>query len=53
MTGLVSTIKEHGVSDLATVRLEKDGSGEIVAGHRRHRGSELAGLDELPVSCGT
>ena len=33
----------------ATVRPEKDGSGyEIVAGHRRHRGSELAGLDELP-----
>ena len=33
----------------ATVRPEKDGSGyEIIAGHRRHRGSELAGLEELP-----
>ena len=49
MTDLVSTIKEHGVMTPATVRPEKDGSGyEIVAGHRRHRGSELAGLDELP-----
>ena len=49
MTDLVGTIKEHGVMTPATVRPEKDGSGyEIVAGHRRHRGSELAGLDELP-----
>ena len=49
MTDLGSTIKEHGVMTPATVRPEKDGSGyEIVAGHRRHRGSELAGLDELP-----
>ena len=49
MTDLVSTIKEHGVMTPATVRPEKDGSGyEIVAGHRRHLGSELAGLDELP-----
>ena len=49
MDDLVGTIKEHGVMTPATVRPEKDGSGyEIVAGHRRHRGSELAGLDELP-----
>ena len=49
MTDLVSTIKAHGVMTTATVSPEKDGSGyEIVAGHRRHRGSELAGLDELP-----
>ena len=49
MTDLVSTIKEHGVMTPATVRPEKDGQGyEIIAGHRRHRGSELAGLDELP-----
>ena len=49
MDDLVGTIKEHGIMTPATVRPEKDGSGyEIVAGHRRHRGSELAGLDELP-----
>ena len=49
MTDLVSTIKEHGVMTPATVRPEKDGSGyEIIAGHRRQRGSELAGLAEIP-----
>ena len=49
MAELVGTIKEHGVMTPATVRPEKDGNGfEIVAGHRRHRGSELAGLKELP-----
>ena len=49
MQELVGTIKEHGVMTPATVRPEKDGNGyEIVAGHRRHRGSELAGLEELP-----
>ena len=33
----------------ATVRPEKDGQGyEIIAGHRRHHGSERAGLDEMP-----
>ena len=49
MIELVGTIKEHGVMTPATVRPEKDGNGyEIVAGHRRCRGSELAGLGELP-----
>ena len=49
MTELVGTIKEHGVMTPATVRPEKDGNGyEIIAGHRRCRGSELAGLEELP-----
>lgn len=49
MAELVGTIKEHGVMPPATVRPEKDGNGyEIIAGHRRHRGSELAGLEELP-----
>ena len=34
----------------ATVRPEKDGNGyEIIAGHRRHRGSELAKLLDLEV----
>ena len=49
MAELVETSKEHGVMTPATVRPEKDGNGyEIIAGHRRHRGSELAGLEELP-----
>ena len=49
MMDLVGTIKEHGVMTPATVRPEKDGTGyEIIAGHRRCRGSELAGVEELP-----
>lgn len=49
MMDLVETIKEHGVMTPATVRPEKDGTGyEIIAGHRRCRGSELAGVEELP-----
>ena len=49
MDDLVGTIKEHGVMTPATVRPEKDGTGyEIIAGHRRCRGSELAGVEELP-----
>jgi ParB family chromosome partitioning protein len=49
MDDLVGTIKEHGIMTPATVRPEKDGKGyEIIAGHRRCRGSELAGVEELP-----
>ena len=49
MRELVGTIKEHGVIQPATVRPEKDGNGyEIIAGHRRHRGSELAGVELIP-----
>lgn len=49
MTELVGTIKERGVMTPATVRPEKDGNGyEIIAGHRRHHGSGLAGLEEIP-----
>lgn len=49
MKELVSSIKAQGVFTPATVRPEKDGSGyEIIAGHCRMRGSELAGLEELP-----
>ena len=49
MKELVSSIKAQGVFTPATVRPEKDGNGyEIIAGHCRMRGSELAGLEELP-----
>ena len=49
MLALADTIKEHGVLTPGIVRPEKDGSGyECIAGHRRHRGSELAGLTEMP-----
>ena len=49
MRELVGTIKEHGVIQPAMVRPEKNGNGyEIIAGHRRHRGSELAGVELIP-----
>ena len=49
MQETVASIKANGVMVPGLARPEKDGNGyEIVAGHRRHRGSELAGLDELP-----
>lgn len=49
MRETAASIKERGVLTPGTVRPEKDGNGyEIIAGHRRHRGSELAGLKEMP-----
>lgn len=49
MKELVGTIQEHGVMTPATVRPEKEGGGyEIIAGHRRQHGSQLAGLEEMP-----
>ena len=45
----VASIKLNGVMVPGLARPEKDGNGyEIVAGHRRCRGSELAGLEEMP-----
>ena len=49
MKETVASVKQMGVITPATVRPEKDGSGyEIIAGHRRCRASELAGLEVLP-----
>ncbi len=49
MQETVTSIKLNGVMVPGLARPEKDGSGyEIIAGHRRCRGSELAGLDEMP-----
>ena len=49
MQETVASIKQNGVMVPGLARPEKDGNGyEIVAGHRRCRASELAGLDEMP-----
>ena len=49
MQETVASIKTNGVMVPGLARPEKDGNGyEIVAGHRRCRGSELAGLEEMP-----
>ena len=49
MQETVASIKANGVMVPGLARPEKDGNGyEIVAGHRRHHGCELAGLKEMP-----
>ena len=45
----VESVKAYGVLVPAIVRQRPDGEYEIVAGHRRKRASELAGLNELPA----
>lgn len=47
MLQLVESIKEHGVMTPAVLRLKEDGRYELVAGHRRKRACELAGLATL------
>ena len=44
----MDSIKEYGVLTPGIVRPREDGGYEIVAGHRRKHGSELAGLSDMP-----
>ncbi len=48
MQNMVKSIREHGVLTPAIVRARDAGGYELVSGHRRKRGSELAGKDTLP-----
>ena len=47
MSQLVESIRTHGVMTPAVLRKKEDGRYELVAGHRRKRACELAGLDTL------
>lgn len=47
MQNTVDSIKEYGVLTPGIVRPREDGGYEIVAGHRRKHGSELAGLSDM------
>ena len=49
MQETVESIKERGVLTPAIVRPREGGGYEIVAGHRRKRACEPAGLDTMPV----
>lgn len=49
MEKTVESIKEYGVLTPAIVRPCASGGYEIVSGHRRHRASELAGKETMPV----
>ena len=49
MANTVDSVKQYGVLVPAIARPMEDGGYELVAGHRRHHASELAGLTEMPV----
>lgn len=48
MQETAESIRQYGVLVPAIVRPREDGGYEIVAGHRRKHGSELAGLSAMP-----
>ena len=49
MEELAESIREHGVLIPGIVRPRAEGGYELIAGHRRKHGSELAGKIEMPV----
>lgn len=49
MQETAASIKEYGVLVPALARPREDGGYELIAGHRRKHGCELAGLDTMPV----
>ena len=48
MQETAESIRQYGVLVPAIVRPREDGGYEIIAGHRRRHGSELAGLSAMP-----
>lgn len=49
MLDTTDSIREYGVLVPAIARPREEGGYELVAGHRRKRGCELAGLKTMPV----
>ncbi len=49
MLDTAESIREYGVLVPALARPRADGGYELIAGHRRKRGCELAGLETMPV----
>ena len=47
MQDTAESIREYGVLVPAIARPREDGGYELIAGHRRKRGCELAGLDTM------
>jgi ParB family chromosome partitioning protein len=46
---LAASIRQHGVMQPIVVRPNGDGRHEIIAGERRYRAAQLAGLADVPV----
>lgn len=49
MLDTVDSIREYGVLVLAIARPDPEGGYELISGHRRKRGCEMAGLQTMPV----
>ena len=49
MMETADSIRQYGVLVPAIARPDPNGGYELVAGHRRHRASELAGKETMPV----
>lgn len=49
MQKTVESVRDFGVLTPAIARPDPDGGYEIISGHRRHRASELARKDTMPV----
>lgn len=49
MAMLSESIRTNGVLVPAIVRSRTEGGYELISGHRRKRGAEIAGLEKLPV----
>ena len=49
MQDTVDSVREYGVLVPAIARPDPDGGYELIAGHRRHHASELAGEETMPV----
>lgn len=49
MQDTVESVREYGVLVPAIARPDPNGGYELIAGHRRHHASELAGKETMPV----
>lgn len=49
MQDTVDSVREYGVLVPVIARPDPDGGYELIAGHRRHHASELAGKETMPV----
>ncbi|MBL8578207.1 MAG: ParB/RepB/Spo0J family partition protein [Mesorhizobium sp.] len=49
LSDLAQSIREHGIVQPVLVRRKADGKYEIIAGERRWRAAQKAGLTEIPV----
>ena len=49
MMETADSVRQYGVLVPAIARPDPNGGYELVSGHRRHRASELAGMESMPV----